>query len=93
MKITLTGVVEDEHAAKATAAALQARLKDSARLAIVDTDTVVAAELSTHSLTKAFLEEMDKIEPAAEQGRDYRCWLLARQYGLEELAAKLREAK
>ncbi|OGR67828.1 MAG: hypothetical protein A2081_04260 [Elusimicrobia bacterium GWC2_61_19] len=93
VKITLTGVVEDEHAAKATAAALQARLKDSARLAIVDTDTVVAAELSTHSLTKAFLEEMDKIEPAAEQGRDYRCWLLARQYGLEELAAKLREAK
>jgi DNA repair exonuclease SbcCD nuclease subunit len=93
VKVTLTGVVEDENAAKATAEALKARLKEKARLALVDTDTVVAAELSSHSLTKAFLEEMDALEPEDAQGEDYRCWLLARQYGLEELAARLAVAK
>ncbi|HAT72548.1 MAG TPA: hypothetical protein DCS63_07010 [Elusimicrobia bacterium] len=93
LKIVLTGVVEDENAAKASAEALKAGLKDKARLVEVRTDTVVAAEISSHSLTKAFLAEMDKIKPEDAQGGDYRCWLMAKQYGLEELADKILEAK
>jgi len=93
VKVLLTGVVEDENAAKASAEALRERLKKSARLAIVETETIVAADLSSNSLTKAFLAEMARQEPDDQQGAEYSRWLLARQYGLEELALHLAEDK
>jgi len=93
VKVVLTGVVEDENAAKASAEALRARLKEKARLVIVATETIVAAALSANSLTKAFLSEIDKLEPEDAQGAEYDRWLLARQYGLEELASHLAEGK
>jgi hypothetical protein len=93
VKVSLTGVVEDENAAKASAEALRARLKDKARLVIVEAETIVAADLSSNSLTKAFLAEMDRLEPEDAQGADYSRWLLARQYGLEELASHLVEGR
>jgi DNA repair exonuclease SbcCD nuclease subunit len=93
VKVTLTGVVENENAAKAAAEALTARLKGKARLAVVETDTIVAADISANSLTRAFLASMDKLEPDDAQGPEYRRWLLARQYGLQELAAKLVEGR
>jgi DNA repair exonuclease SbcCD nuclease subunit len=93
VKVVLTGVVEDENAAKASAEALRARLKKDARLVIVEAETIVAADLSSNSLTKKFLAEMDKLEPEDAQGPEYSRWLLARQYGLEELALHLAEGK
>lgn len=93
VKVVLTGVVEDENAAKASADALRGRLLNDARLAVVETETIVAASLSDNSLTKAFLAELDKLEPEEAQGPAYDCWLLARQYGLEELASRLAEGK
>ncbi|OGR52615.1 MAG: hypothetical protein A2049_05620 [Elusimicrobia bacterium GWA2_62_23] len=93
LKVILAGVVEDENAAKATAEALREKLGSVARRAEVRLETVVAADLSSHTLTKAFLEELDKLEPEDAQGADYRRWLLARQYGLEALAERLTEAK
>ncbi|OIO03600.1 MAG: hypothetical protein AUJ51_03820 [Elusimicrobia bacterium CG1_02_56_21] len=93
VKVILTGIVEDENAAKTTAEALKTRLESKARLALVETETIVAAELSSNSLTKAFLAEIDKLEPGDTQSEDYRRWLLARQYGLEDLAAHLVEGR
>ncbi len=93
VKVILTGVVEDENAAKISAEALRVKLARRARLALVETETIVSAELSSNGLTKAFLAEMDKLEPDDAQGGDYRRWLLARQYGLQELAAHLVEGR
>lgn len=93
VKVTLTGVVQDENAARASAEALRAGLSVKARLAVVGTETIVAAELSSNSLTRAFLAEMDKLEPDEDQGAAYTRWLLARQYGLEELASHLAEGR
>lgn len=93
VKVRLTGVVEDENAAKVSAEILRGRLVKKARLVIIEPETIVAAALSSNSLTKAFLAELDKLEPEDTQGIDYERWLLARQYGLEELAAHLLEAK
>lgn len=93
VKIILSGVVEDEKAAAASGEALRARLKEKARLVEIRSETIVAAALSSNSLTKAFLAEMDRMEPEDAQGADYRRWLLARQYGLQELAARLAEGR
>jgi DNA repair exonuclease SbcCD nuclease subunit len=93
VKIILTGVVEDEKAAAASGKALRAKLKDKARLVELRAETIVAGDISSNSLTRAFLAEMDKLEPEDAQGPDYRRWLLARQYGLQELAAHLVEGR
>lgn len=90
--VTLTGVVEDENAAKAARDALQARLAARCRRAEVFLDTVPAASLASNALARAFLAEMDKRMPPEQDGADYRRWLLARQYGLQELAARAGEA-
>ena len=79
--------------ALAVAEILRGRLVKKARLVVIEPETIVAAALSSNSLTKAFLAELDKLEPEDTQGADYARWLLARQYGLEELAAHLLEAK
>ncbi len=89
--VTLTGVVEDENAAKAAKDALQARLAARCRRAEVFLDTVPAASLSSNPLARAFLAEMDRRMPSADAGAEYRSWLLARQYGLQELAARAGE--
>ncbi|MBI5744123.1 MAG: DNA repair exonuclease [Elusimicrobia bacterium] len=91
--VTLTGLVEDEHAAAAAAKTLEERLSARARRVQVKTDTSVAAEISGNSLVRAFLSELEKAKPADGQGEDYRAWLLARQYGLEALALRLGEGK
>lgn len=91
--VRLTGVVEDEPAAAAAAAALRERLGKKARLAEVELDTTVASQLYSNDLARSFLAEMDAIRPEDEGGPDYRRWLLARQYGLEEIAAKAGEAE
>jgi DNA repair exonuclease SbcCD nuclease subunit len=93
VKVTLTGVVENENAARASAEALAARLGEKARRAVVVSDTIVAADISSNSLTRAFLAEIDKLEPDDAQSKEYRRWLLARQYGLQELASKLVEGR
>ncbi|MCM2266543.1 MAG: metallophosphoesterase [Elusimicrobiales bacterium] len=90
--VSLTGVVEDENAAKASAEKLREGLAGRCRLARVTLDTVVAAALSSNALARAFLAEMDKLEPEQADAAGYRRWLLARQYGLEELAARAGEA-
>jgi hypothetical protein len=92
VKVRLTGVVEDENAARVSAEILRGRLAKKARRVLIEPETIVAAALSSNSLTKAFLAELDKLEPEDTQGADYARWLLARQYGLEELAAHLLEA-
>ncbi|HCC47067.1 MAG TPA: hypothetical protein DEQ38_02965 [Elusimicrobia bacterium] len=91
--VKLTGVVEDEPAAAAAAAALRGRLEKRARQAEVELDTTVASQLYSNELAKSFLAGMDAIKPAGEEGPDYRRWLLARQFGLEEIAARAGEAK
>lgn len=91
--VTLTGMVEDEHAASAAAKALEQRLAGKARRAQVRTETSVAAEISANSLARAFLAELEKTKPADGQGEDYRVWLLARQCGLEALSERLGEGK
>ncbi len=93
VRVTLTGVVADENAAKAAAEALEKRLREWLRLAYVELETIVAADISANSLVKAFLKELDRIKPAETQAAEYRKWLLARQYGLEALAARIEEGK
>lgn len=88
VRVELSGVVEDENAVKATEAAIYARLKDICRKAEVKTDTMVVAELSDNALVKAFLAEIEAARPAPE-APSYRAWLLARQYGLAAIAARL----
>ncbi|MEW5907182.1 MAG: DNA repair exonuclease [Elusimicrobiota bacterium] len=87
--ITLDGVVDDEKAARAAADALRERLKPMARRVTVDLKTRVAAEISANSLVKAFLEGMDAVRPAESDEAATAKWLLARQYGLEELADRV----
>ncbi len=91
--VKLTGVVEDEKAARAEAEKLRARLAGKVRLAEVGLETKPAVEISSNSLAKNFLAEMEAVKPAPEEAADYRRWLLARQYGLEEIAAGLGGAK
>ncbi|MDA8244163.1 MAG: metallophosphoesterase [Elusimicrobia bacterium] len=92
VRVKLTGVVEDENAAREAADALRQRLGNKARTAEVELDTIPASSLSSNSLAKAFIERMEEIKPGAEEGPDFRRWLLARQYGLEEIAARSGEA-
>ena len=89
----LTGVVEDENAAKDAAGALERRLRAWLRQAYVELETTVAADISSNSLAKAFLAELDLVKPAEAQGPEYRKLLLARQYGLEALAARVVEGR
>ena len=92
VKVRLTGLVDDENAAQAAAKGLQERLKTSARRAEVELDTTPASSLSGNGLARAFLAEMDAVMPETEDGPDYVRWLLARQYGLEEIASRAGEA-
>lgn len=91
--VKLTGVVEDENAAKAEADKLRERLLKRARQAYVELDTTVAGKLYSNDLARAFLLEMDGRRPDSDEGPDYKRWLLARQYGLEEIAARAGEAE
>ncbi len=91
VRVTLTGVVEDENAAKAAAGTLERRLRAWLRQAYVELETTVAADISANSLAKALLAEFDLVKPPEAQGTEYRKWLLARQYGLEALAARIRD--
>ncbi len=91
VKVRLTGVVEDENAAAAAAAALRERLQGKVRLAEVDLETAPASRLLANGMAKAFLAELDAVRPDETDGPDYRRWLLARQYGLEEIAARSEE--
>ncbi len=91
VRVKLTGVVEDENAAKAAADGLRQRLNNKARIAEVELETLVAASLSSNTLVRAYLESMDDIKPAQEGGEDYHRWLLARQYGLEAIAGRAGE--
>jgi len=91
--VRLTGVVEDENAARASGASLCARLKARARQVYVEPEPIVAADLSSNGLTRAFLAEIDLVKPAEPQGAEYRRWLLARQYGLEALAGRIAGAQ
>jgi DNA repair exonuclease SbcCD nuclease subunit len=93
IKVKLTGLVEDENAAQAAARALEERLKAAARRAEVELDTTPASRLSDNGLARAFLAEIDALKPEAEDGPDYSRWLMARQYGLEEIAARAGEAE
>lgn len=92
VSVTLTGVIEDEKAARASAEALKAQLAPKCRRVEVTLDTTPAASLSSNALARAFLAEMDELEPEDAQGPEYRRWLLARQYGLRELAERSGEA-
>jgi len=89
VRVILTGVVEDENAAKDAAGALERRLRAWLRQAYVELDTTPSADISSNSLAKAFLAELDLVKPAETQGAEYRKWLLARQYGLEALVARI----
>jgi len=91
--VKLTGVVEDEKAAVTEAEKLRARLAGKARLAEVELKTKVVADISSNGLAKNFLAEMDIIKPEPAEAAEYRRWLLARQYGLEEIAEALGDAK
>jgi DNA repair exonuclease SbcCD nuclease subunit len=91
--VKLTGVVEDEPAAAAAAAALRERLQKRSRLAEVELDTTVASRLYSNELAKSFLAGMDAIKPSEEDAPAYSRWLLARQLGLEEIAASAGEAE
>ena len=90
--IRLTGVVEDENAAAAAAESLRERLQKRSRQAAVKLETSPASMLSGNSLARAFLAEMDAVKPETSEGPEYRRWLLARQYGLEEIAGRAAEA-
>lgn len=92
VSVKLSGVIEDERAAGAAAEALKERLKPMVRRVAVELDTLVAADISANSLARAFLEEMDKVKPPEADEAAWRKWLLARQYGLEEVAARVGEA-
>ncbi len=91
-RVTLTGVVEDENAAKAAADGLRQRLCSRVRAAEVQLETLVASSLSSNTLARAFLEAIDDLKPADEIGDQYRRWLLARQYGLEAIAERAGKA-
>lgn len=91
VRVRLTGVVEDENAAKAAADDLRQRLSNKARVAEVDLETTAAADISANSLVKTFLDGMEEAKPESAEGDEYRRWLLARQYGLEELASRIGE--
>lgn len=91
VRVTLTGVVEDENAARDAAGELERRLRAWVRQAYVELETAVAADISTNSLARAFLAELDLVKPAEARGAEYRKWLLARQYGLEALSARIRD--
>lgn len=86
--VRLTGVVEDEKAADAAAEALRERFRKKARQVSVQLETSVASQICSNALAKAFLAEMAAREPDDKGGPDYRRWLLARQYGLQEIAAR-----
>ena len=92
-RVTLAGVVEDENAAKASAGELERRLRAWLRQAYVELETTVVADISSNSLARAFLAELDPLKPAETHGADYRKWLLARQYGLAALSARIVEGK
>ncbi|KAF0124652.1 MAG: DNA repair exonuclease [Elusimicrobia bacterium] len=89
--VRLSGFVDDEKAARAAADALRERLAPMVRRAAVELDTRVAAEISANSLAKAFLEGMEAARPSDGDEAAMSKWLLARQYGLEELAGRLGE--
>lgn len=91
--VKITGVVEDERAAAAEAEKLRARLAANCRLAEVELHTKVAADISTNGLARNFLAEMELLKPEPDEAEANRRWLLARQYGLEEIAAGLGGAK
>jgi len=91
--VRLTGVVEDENAAAAAAESLRERLRRRTRQASVKLETSPASLLSGNGLARAFLAEMDAVKPENGDGPDYRRWLLARQYGLEEIAGRAAEAQ
>jgi len=93
VRVKLTGIVENEPASEAAAAALRERLLKRARAAYVELDTTVAEALYSNELTKSFLAELDAIKPEDETGDEYRRWLLARQYGLQEIAERSGEDK
>jgi len=93
VRVKLTGIVENEPASEAAAAALRERLLKRARAACVDLETTVAEALYSNELTKSFLAELDAIKPEDETGDEYRRWLLARQYGLQEIAERSGEDK
>ncbi len=93
VRVRLTGVVEDENAARAAADKLRERLALKARVAEVGLETTVTADLSDNSLARAFLAELEAVKPGDEDCEAYIRWLLARQYGLEEIAARAGEAK
>lgn len=92
VSVRLTGVVEDENAARTAAENLRARLLKKARQAWVELETTVASQICSNSLARAFLAELDAVKPESADGPDYRRWLLARQYGLEEIASRAAEA-
>lgn len=93
LRVILTGVVEDENAAGVQAGLLRERLLKHARAAEVRLETTVAAQLYSNDLAKSFLAGMDDVKPDSEEGPDYSRWLLARQAGLEEIAARAGEAQ
>lgn len=90
--VRLSGVVDDEKAARAAADGLRSRLAPMARRVLVELDTRVAADISANSLARAFLEGMDAVRPVESDEAAMSKWLLARQYGLEELAGRIGEA-
>lgn len=92
-RVRLTGVVEDENAARAAADGLRQRFSNRARVAEVLLETTVASSLSSNTLVRSFLEALDDRKPAEETGEEYRRWLLARQYGLEAIAARAGEGR
>ncbi|MDD2804434.1 MAG: DNA repair exonuclease [Elusimicrobiales bacterium] len=91
--VKLTGLVENEPASEAAAAALRERLLKRARAASVELETTVAEALYSSELTKSFLAELEALRPEDETGAEYRRWLLARQYGLLEIAERSGEDK
>jgi DNA repair exonuclease SbcCD nuclease subunit len=93
VRLVLTGVIEDENAANAEAALLRERLLKHVRAADIKPETTVATQLYSNELTKSFLAGMDAVKPDSEEGPDYSRWLLARQAGLEEIAARAGEAQ
>lgn len=93
VRVVFSGVVEDENAALAAAEALRARLAARCRHAEVLLETAVASAIRSSDLAKSFLAGMEEVRPDDEAGQDYRRWLLARQYGLQEIAARSGEAK
>ncbi len=91
--VRLSGIVDDEKAVRAAADGLRERLAPMVRRVAVELDTRVAAEISGNALAKAFLAEMETIKPEASDERGGRRWLLARHYGLDEIAGRLEDAR